>query len=428
MTKLTAKNVKFTRSVGTATLPPTFIPYNTVTLRHTLNNPNAYSTRSGDNFGYDVVINDTYTVVSSIYEDSAGKTSSGAVYVFDTTTGSLLRQIVNPNPSANSDFFGVSISLSGNYLIVGANGWDGSVLNQGVVYIFDITTGSLVKTISNPSPVQDDNFGQNVSIDGNLALISSGLDGSDDRGIAFVYKTDTGDWTDAYILHALTNPNAYSTVAGDYFGYRSALSGNTVVISAPEEDTIGYTASGKVYIYDLSSGTPTTPIHTIENPNAYSTPQDDRFGYGKIDIDGNYAIVGTNFEKNAAGDPSSGAAYIIDLTTGLVTQTLINPNVYSTGLNDNFGMSVGISGNHAIVGTRSEDDAGNPGKGRAYVFDITTGNLVIDIENLESSTLYVNDFFGWSVDISGSVAVISATREDFSGDDNSGVAYIVDLS
>ena len=429
MTKLTAKNVKFTRSVGTATLPPTFIPYNTVTLRHTLINPNAYSTRTTDRFGHDVIVNDTYTVVSSIHEDSAGKTSSGAVYVFDTVSGAMLRQIVNPNPSANSDFFGRTISISGNYLFVGANGWDSAqYFNVGVAYIYDITTGALVKTINNPTPEQDDNFGANVSADGNILAISSGLDGSSDSGLVYIYKTDTGNWSDAYLWHTLTNPNAYNTSGGDQFGYRSAVGGNYLVVSAPSEDDAAGNESGKVYVYDLSSGSPTNVVHTIDNPNPYGNASSDYFGYGQIGIDGNYAIVGTNFEENAAGDQSSGAAYIIDLTTGLVTQTLINPNVYSTGINDNFGMSVGISGNHAIVATRSEDDAGNPGKGRAYVFDITTGNLVIDIENLESSTLYTNDFFGWAVDISGSVAVISALREDFSGDDDSGVAYIVDLS
>ena len=106
--------------------------------------------------------------------------------------------------------------------------------------------------------------------------------------------------------------------------------------------------------------------YTLDNPNAYSTSLDDYFG-NSIAISGNYAIVGAQQEDDAGGT-ESGKVYIFNVTTGALLHTLDNPNPYSTSENDRFGKSVAISSNYVIVGAHQEDDPGGNGSGKAYIF------------------------------------------------------------
>ena len=69
-----------------------------------------------------------------------------------------------------------------------------------------------------------------------------------------------------------------------------------------------------------------TPIQTYNNPSAYSTSGDDQFGYS-VSVDGNLALVGAIGEDDAGGT-NSGKVYIFDVTTGSLLHTLNNPNAY----------------------------------------------------------------------------------------------------
>ena len=139
----------------------------------------------------------------------------------------------------------------------------------------------------------------------------------------------------------------------DFFGVSVAIDGNYAIVGAYAEDDAGGSASGKAYIFNVTTG---TLVHTLDNPNPYSTSAADNFGYS-VAISGNYAIVGAYFEDDSGG-LSSGKAYIFNVTTGALVHTLNNPNAYSTSTSDNFGWTVAISGNYAIVGAYNEDDTG----------------------------------------------------------------------
>ncbi|MEE9212014.1 MAG: FG-GAP repeat protein, partial [Phycisphaeraceae bacterium] len=91
--------------------------------------------------------------------------------------------------------------------------------------------------------------------------------------------------------------------------------------------------------------------------------------------------------------------------------------------NDQFGNSVAVSGNTAVVGARGNDDAGNL-SGSAYVFDTTTGSQLF---KLTASDAAADDFFGRSVAVSGNTAVIGALGNSDAGS-QSGSAYIFDTT
>ena len=145
------------------------------------------------------------------------------------------------------------------------------------------------------------------------------------------------------------------------------------------------------YISAIAGGITGSLLHTLDDPNAYDTSTGDAFGRS-VAISGNYAIVSAWFEDDAGGT-QSGKAYIYNVTTGALVHTLDNPNAYSTSVNDYFGGSVAISGNYAIVGAYGEDDGGNS-SGKAYIFNVTTGALVHTLNNPTAYGTSANDYFG----------------------------------
>ena len=90
-----------------------------------------------------VAISGNLAIVGAFGEDDAGGTNSGKAYIFDVTTGSLLHTLHNPNADGTSisDWFGHSVAISGNRVVVGAvYEDDAGGTDSGKVYIFDATT------------------------------------------------------------------------------------------------------------------------------------------------------------------------------------------------------------------------------------------------------------------------------------------------
>ena len=392
-------------------------------LVRTIDNPNAYSTSAYDNFGISVAISGNYAIVSAPYEDDAGGSESGKAYIFNVTTGALLWTLDNPNAYNTSayDYFGTSVAISGNYAIVGAyNEDDAGGLDSGKAYIFNVTTGALVWTLDNPNAYDtsaDDYFGTSVAISGNYVIV--GAYGAGDTGGSWSGKAYIFNVTTGALVQTLNNPNTYSTSANDTFGSSVAISGNYAIVSAPYEGDAGGSGSGKAYIFNVTTG---ALVQTLNNPNAYDTSAYDNFGYS-VAISGNYAIVSAQCEGDAGGS-ESGKAYIFNVTTGALLWTLNNPNAYSTSESDWFGSSVAISGNYAIVSAYGEGDAGGSSSGKAYIFNVTTGALVWTLNNPNAYDTSANDYFGYSVAISGNYAIVSAPYEGDAGGSESGKAYM----
>ena len=422
---LTANQITFPNSsvISTAGNPLIELKYSRGQIVQTLNNPNVYSTSASDNFGNSVAISGNYAIVGAYYEDDAGGTNSGKAYIFNVTTGTLVWTLNNPNTYGTSanDNFGRSVAISGNYAIVGAYYEDDAGgTNSGKAYIFNVTTGALVWTLNNPNAYgtsASDNFGNSVAISGNYAIVGTYREddaGGSESGKAYIFDVTTGA-----LVQTLNNPNAYGTSANDWFGQSVAISGNYAIVGAYREGDAGGTYSGKAYIFNVTTG---ALVWALNNPNAYSTSADDYFGQS-VAISGNYAIVST-YQEDDAGGSQSGKAYIFDVTTGTLVQTLNNPNAYSTSAYDNFGWSVAISGDYAIVSANYEDDAGGLDSGKAYIFNVTTGALVWTLNNPNAYSTSASDYFGYSVAISGNYAIVGAYYEDDAGGSESGKAYI----
>jgi DNA-binding beta-propeller fold protein YncE len=401
--------------------------WSNATLAYTLDNPNAYDTSAGDQFGLPLEIDGDFAIVGAYTEDDAGGTSSGKAYIYNATTGALVHTLDNPNAydTSEGDFFGRTVAISGDYAIVGAHAEDDAGgTNSGKAYIFNVTSGLLVHTLDNPNPYAPnsqnggDRFGWVVAISGDYAIVGATYE-SDQSGKAYIYNVTTG-----VLVHTLDNPNPYGGTYQDEFGYSVAISGDYTIVGAYAEDDLGGTSSGKAYIFNVTSG---LLVHTLDNPNPFGTSTDDYFGR-TVAISGDHAIVGAVREDD--GGDAAGKAYIFNVTSGLLVHTLDNPNAYSSPASDLFGDSVAISGDYAIVSAFGEDDSDGTFSGKAYIFNVTSGLLVHTLDNPNPYGTSSADRFGWGmegnrgVSISGGRAMVGASYEDDTGGTSSGKAYI----
>ena len=389
-------------------------------LRKTLDNPNASGTSAGDNFGYSVSISDSYILVGANNEDAG----SGKAYIFNPDTGALLHTLDNPNAydTSSGDQFGSSVAISDSYAAVGTpNEDDPDGDSSGKTYIFNTATGALLHTLDNPNASGTshyDKFGSSVSISDSYVLVGAYLedDAYPSSGKAYIFNTISGT-----LLHTLDNPNAYGTSELDNFGISVAVSEYYAAVSANAEDDADGTSSGKVYIFNTISG---TLLHTLDNPNPYGTSGNDLFG-SAIAISDSYILVGAHLEDADDGiNINSGKAYIFDVLTGNLLHTLDNPNAYGTSNNDRFGYRVAISDTYVVVGAYGEDYAGGVNSGKAYIFDPTTGELLYTLDNPNAYGTPESDNFSDSLAVSNSYILVGAQLEDDAGGGASGKAYI----
>ena len=116
----------------------------------------------------------------------------------------------------------------------------------------------------------------------------------------------------------------------------------------------------------------------------------------------------------------SGAAYLFDATSGDFRHKLIAPDAV---IGDQFGISVALDGNNALIGSRLDDDNGTD-SGSAYLFDVDDGDFRQKLLAPDGAAF---DQFSWSVALDGDNALIGAITDDDNGN-SSGSAYLFDAN
>lgn len=298
---------------------------------------------------------------------------------------------VGPQDTAG---LGYSVAAGDNYYAVGAPSSSTSHADSGEVYVYD-TAGNFVSRLSNPTPATNDNFGSAVAVSGNLVVAGAAKDdtGNTDSGTAYIFRADTGA-----LLFTLSNP---TPGFGDDFGFTVAIDGNLVAVGARGETTV-ISRAGAVHIFAADTG---QFVRTITNPHAANG---DQFG-SAVALKGDTLVVGTPTDEQGASD--SGRAYLINAATGALIRTLENPTVAA---GDQFGTSVAIAGNYAVVSAPFDDGTATDA-GAVHLFDAVTGDFVRTIDH---PTAAANDQFGLSVSLNGdSLLVGTGKLDDVNGAD-----------
>ncbi len=201
-----------------------------------------------DNFGYSVGLSGSMLVIGAYNEDGVS-TDEGAVYLFEQRENGVWAQtqkLKSPNGKAQ-DRFGFSVDVNGNVLVSSARDDDDSGQNAGAVHIFERDNGAVwthrVK-LTPPSGSGGEYFGWSVSVYGDRILV--GAKGDDSRGVgagsAYVYRKIGNNWQ----LEQKILPEDLSSY--DAFGTSVDFDGTSIVVGAPNDDSPVFD-SGSVYLY-----------------------------------------------------------------------------------------------------------------------------------------------------------------------------------
>ena len=306
--------------------------------------------------------------------------------------------------AAAFDHFGNSVAISGDTAVIGAMlDDDGGVSDRGSVYVFrrSGTSWSREQKLTAPDASRGDNFGSSVAISGNTVIVGAWDD--DDGGInsvsAYVFRRSGTTWSSEQKL------TAADADGGDFFGSSVAI-GDDVVIIGARGDEDGGVGSGSAYVFQRS-GTAWSQEQKLVAPDG----DRDRWFGNSVAISDDTFVIGT----------SSGSAYVFRHSGTALSQEqkLTAPD---TVAGENFGNSVAINGDTVVVGAWQEGDTGIGRRGAAYIFR-RNGTTWSQEQKLIASDAASFDQFGSSVTISGDTVIVGAWEDD-DGGNGSGSAYV----
>ncbi len=350
-------------------------------------------------FGYSVATSGNWIVVGAPYENASGTAFAGHAYIINAVSGQI-RMIESPEPQSEGQF-GLSVSVSGNFVLVGAPGEEPagtSYLEGGNAYLFSAATGDLITTYTSPTPNTYDLFGESVAIDGpgNVAVVGSPYCCAE-GGAGAVFEISLVSGT----MQTLVSPAPSSDGA---FGTSVAAGKGVIAVGAPEEPSNGAAAAGNVYLFSESNAS--VVISELAPPG---TPKDAQMGVA-VAVNGSAVIVGAPFE-NASGLAGAGLAYIY---TQIPLQ-VSSPNSIDYG---EFGESVAVNGVVAL-GAPDERVGDLADAGHAYILTGSAG----PIQSLMSPNAQADGYFGWSIAIGAGGTFVGAPRETVGESDTAGRVY-----
>jgi len=367
--------------------------------------------QADDLFGFRVLVSGDTAFISApapIYR-------AGKVYVFVNSAGTwtqtqtLTATPASPPPPNWSDFFGWSLSLSGDTLLIGAPFMLDQTLGPiGAAYVFTQSGGTWTQTqeLTASDAFVTDYFGWAVKLVGDTAVIGAnshnrGANGTE--GAAYVFVNSGGAWAQTQELE----PSDGTPGDGRQFGSSVAFDGTTMLIGAPGADynSNGVYIPGSAYVFANSGGT--------WSETQILTPSDsadgDQFGFA-LALSGTTALIGAP-AADIVANIHQGAAYAFDGSGGTYVQT--DKLIAADGtFYDQFGQSVAMQGTNALIGEWSHDDDPTqlpppPKAGLAYLFSFSRGvwNLSNEFTASDASD---GDSFGWDVAIDGTTLLIGA--------------------
>ena len=369
-----------------------------------------------DQFGISVALSGTTALVGAESKTVGSNFAQGVVYVF-TFNGStwVQRQELTASDGAGGDGFGSSVALSDTTALVGAAGKTiGSNSGQGAAYVFTYNGSAWVQQqqLTASDGAAGDDFGNLVALSATTALVGAaektiGLNYA--QGAAYVFTFNGSTWNQQKELTA-SDGHVY-----DQFGWSVALSGTTALIGAYFKTIGSNTQQGSAYVFTFNGSTWSQQQELTANDGAAY----DYFG-SSVALSGTTALVGA-FEKTIGSNTAQGAAYVFVDSGGHWTQqqelTASDGATY-----DEFGNSVALSDTTALVGADEKTIGSNAIQGAAYVFE-HSGNTWIQLHELTARNGIPQDFFGSSVALSGTSALVGASGS--TGLDNSpGAAYV----
>jgi len=330
-------------------------------------------------FGQAVAISGDYAIVGAASFDMG----AGRAYIFKReATKWIIQAKLTASDKARNDRFGSSVSISGDYAIVGAPGHGD--LDTGAAYIFKRSGKTWVQEakISVSYVGAGAAIGSSVSLDSDCAVV--GAPGDNGRiGAAFIFRRGGKEWQQQARLARVDQHRPCD------FGRSVSICGDYVIVGTSSP----FSYLGRAYIYTRLG---TKWIQQIEL-TASDGAAGDNFGRS-VSIGSRCAAVGaTGF----SGSPGRVYVFKRDQTSWTEQARLTGSDGKHTDL---FGCSVCINNDYLIVG--AQEPAGG---GAAYVFR-HGGAAWVQEAKLTAPYGEMPYGFGLSVSISRGNAIVGGTN------------------
>ncbi|QDT84056.1 Calx-beta domain-containing protein [Gimesia chilikensis] len=380
-------------------------------------------------FGGSVSTNGSEIVVGSHQAHEFG-TGTGAAYLYSRNGAdwnSLPPDEIKLTGSAAYDYFGTSVSLSDQQLVVGSPGAG----DAGSIFIYskggaDWDTSTMTVTMESINSTESLSFGDTVAISG--STIAAGVPGISRDGIesgaVFVYQSSAPDtWTLASELSPTDSQTAHNV--GDFFGESIVTSDQYMLISAPRSDS-PLSPEGVVFLYTRNdAGTPADKNDDFwEYTTALTAPDPEQTRlFGET-----FAIDGSTILINAIMDDSTAEVYIYEMngsdwTTTAPTVTPLLSRLARSIPQDSITANTALAIQGDTIAVSGTVATGNtPSSGAVYVYTRNGSDWSTSLPTesiLAASDGSAQDHFGYSIDLDGDKLVVGAEAKQ-----NRGGAYL----
>jgi len=276
-------------------------------------------------------------------------------------------------------------------------------------FLFIMSTGlAQVTKINAPDYTVEDCFGWSVSIYGDYAIIGNVYDDDNDiqSGSAYIYLYDGSNWVEQDKIIASDGGFA------DYFGYAVSIHDDQL-ISGAYRDFVGPVRSGSAYIYHRSGSEWIEAARLVP----FDPEEEDRFG-AKVDIQGDFAAVGSYFDDDYG--ESSGSVYVYQKNdeTWSFHQKLTPPDLQA---NDLFGVSVDLSEDYLFIGAIG-NSAHATNSGKVYIYELIEDEWEL-IGEIFPNDPRVDQNFGNDISADDDHLIVSANMDNELGA-QSGAVYV----
>lgn len=360
--------------------------------------PVQYLNNAGDLYGQSVSVDGDFAIVGAPYT----KNDLGCAYLLHNTGATWETvSILTASDGVSGDFFGSSVSISGDIALVGAYGDD----KKGSAYVFEIPSGGWtnmteIAKLTASDGDTNDYFGHSVSISGDVIVIGACY--NEINGSAYLYKKPANGWVDMTQTAKLTSSGISNSIQ---FGYSVSISESVVVIGAVRDDD--YNGSAYIFEEPLNGWTDMTQTAKL----TYSDSVFFSYFGCSVSISGDVAVIGS-FGTNKV--------YLFE-RTGIEWTDMAETAQLTRSDQRDFGQSVCINGDTIVVGSTNSSDA--------HIFVKPVGGWIDMNETATLSKTYNNDAWNWnngfgsSVSISSGVIFIGADTDNERGE-MAGSAYI----
>lgn len=341
---------------------------------------------AGEEFGYDVVVEDGTIVVGA-----RNPGAEGAAYVFTGTGASWTQdaRLTSGALGSTGDLFGTSVDVEGDRIVVGASADDQFTAGSGAAYVFDETGSGWTQSfkIGSGAPSANGSFGDAVLLDSSRVFVGAPVEAAGSFGLAgSVYVFDA-----AGVLSATIEPADRQNFHG--FGTSLSLDGSTLVVGANgdagptgfDPTCTGSTATcnpGSVYVYDdTGSGfVLDAELHAGDLDLETNVAPGSQFGL-ETDLVGDTLIVGA---RHADGRFTSvGKAHRFERVAGqwMASTRFVASDSRQGDLLGNAVALFGPDGAGVLAGTPNDDSVNGDlttNEGAVYVFTPSPDNTPPD--------------------------------------------------